>query len=599
MNGNVSLSGKGKMSNSTDKAKNKKATVIRLLSYVFKHKLMLIIAIILTILSAVLQLFGPYLTGKAIKELDVTIGSVNFSEIYFYSFLLITAYLISGILAYLLNILMVNFSQKIVLNMRDDLFRHIEQMPISFFDSNQAGDIISRMSYDIDTVNTSLSSDIVTIASSLITIVGSLIMMLTIEPLLVLVFVVTVPLSVLFTSMLRGRLKKKFKARSKALGEMNGYAEEAITGLKTIKSYSNEKNILERFETYNQNACNAYCEADCLAAWNGPGVNFINNVSLSLISILGSIMYMYSYRHMDIGKISSFVLYSRKFSGPINEIANLYSDLESALAASERIFDILDLKVEKDDIDSIEITSARGEIVFENVKFGYNPTKTVINNLNLHVSPGDVVAIVGPTGAGKTTIINLLMRFYDVNDGTIYLDGRNINTIKRSSLRKMYSMVLQDTWLRNGTIFDNVSYAANNASLDDVKKACEEANIADYINSLPNGYNTILNDGGDNLSKGQKQLLTIARAMLVPSNMLILDEATSNVDTRTEMQIQQAMVNLMKNKTCFVIAHRLSTIRNADIILVINNGDIVESGNHEDLISKKGFYYELYNSQFN
>ncbi|MGM9971039.1 MAG: ABC transporter ATP-binding protein [Anaeroplasmataceae bacterium] len=598
MNGSVNLSGKGKMSSSTDKARDKKKAVGKLLKYVFKHKIMLIVAIFLTISSSVLQLFGPYLSGKAIKELDAELGMVNINRILYYSIILVVFYVVSGILSYILNILMVRFSQKITVSMRHDLFNHIEQMPISFFDKTQTGDIISRMSYDIDTVNTSLSSDIVTLASSFIQIVGSFIMMLLIEPLLVLVFVVTVPLSMLFTALIRKRLREKFRARSRSLGMLNGYAEEAITGLKTIKAYSNEKQILEKFKVYNDKAAEAYCEADCLAAWNGPGVNFINNVSLSLISLFGSIMYMYSYRHMDIGKISSFVLYSRKFSGPINEIANIYSDIESAIAASERIFDILELDIERDNEGSICITDTIGHIVFENVKFAYVQDKIIINNLNLEVKPGSLVAIVGPTGAGKTTIINLLMRFYDVIDGHIYLDNKDINYIKKSSLRSMFSMVLQDTWLRNGTIYENICYGKKDATLDDVKKVCQMANIDDYIEALPLGYDTILNEGGDNISKGQKQLLTIARAMMLDSKMLILDEATSNVDTSTEMKIQNAMVLLQKNKTCFVIAHRLSTIRNADTILVLNNGDIVEQGNHEELMNKKGFYYDLYNSQF-
>lgn len=598
MNGSVNLSGKGKMSSSTEKAKNKKKTLKRLFSYILKYKGMLVTAIILTLLSSIPQIFGPHIIGLIINETNVSLGEVNFKVIYIYAIILIGIYILSGLLSFILNIIMIKLSQKICVKMREELFVHIENMPISFFDKSQTGDIISRMSYDIDTVNTSLSSDVVTIFSSLIAIVGSFIMMLTIEPLLVLIFVVTVPVSILFAKLIRKKMREKFKNRSITLGQMNSYAEEYITGLKTIKSYSNEKNILDKFKVYNNEASKAWCEADCLAAWNGPGVNFINNVSLSLISMLGSIMYMVSFRNMDIGKISSFVLYSRKFSGPINEIANIYSDIESALAASERIFDILDLEEENIIDGKVDLATTNGEIIFENVKFGYSKDKTIIENLNLKVKKGSQVAIVGPTGAGKTTIINLLMRFYDVDSGTIYLDGIDIKDINKRSLRKMYSMVLQDTWLKNASIFDNIKYGNKDASIEDVKKACMEANILDYIMSLPDGFNTILSEDGNNISKGQKQLFTIARAMLLDSKMLILDEATSNVDTKTEIEIREAMLKLQENKTCFIIAHRLSTIRNADIILVLNNGDIVEKGTHKELIESKGFYYDLYNSQF-
>lgn len=597
MNGSVNLSGKGKMSHSTQKPKNRKKTLSRLFKYILEHKLMFFTGVILTILSSVLQLFGPKISGLAIKEMDVKVASsINLNNVYKYSIWLISVYILAAILSYLLSILMVSLSQKIIKDMRRELYNHIVSMPVSFFDKQSTGDIISRMSYDIDTVNTSLSSDVITIASSIISIVGSFIMMLTIEPLLVLVFAVTIPFSILYTRFMQKRLRAKFRLRSKALGEMNGYAEEMITGLKSIKAYSNEEDVLSKFEEYNDKATKITCEADILAGINGPGVNFVNNFSLAAISVISSIMYMNSL--MDIGQISSFVLYSRKFSGPINEIANIFADIESALAASERIFEVLDLEEEADYDDSIELKDANGEIEFKNVKFGYLPNKEIIHGLNLHVDPGSLVAIVGPTGAGKTTIINLLMRFYDVSSGEILLDGTPINKYTRKSIRRMYSMVLQDTWLRKGTILDNVRYGKPDATLQEVQEACKAANIDDYIISLPNGYDTILNEGGDNISKGQKQLLTIARAMLLDNKMLILDEATSNVDTSTEMKIQDAMRRLMENKTCFVIAHRLSTIRNADTILVIKDGDIVEKGTHVSLIEQKGVYSSLYYSQF-
>lgn len=598
MNASVNLSGKGKFSTSTAKPKNRKKALKRLLTYLLEHPIMFISALILMISSSVIQLFGPRFSGLAIKALAGEKGNVIFDEVWYYSFLLTGVYVVSAILSFILNIVMVYLSQRIVKKMRKELYDQIVSMPISFFDKHSTGDIISRMSYDVDTVNTSLSSDVVTISSSIISIVGSFIMMITIEPLLVLVFAVTVPVSVIFTKIMQKRLRKCYRLRSKTLGDMNGYAEEMITGLKTVKAYSNEEDILKRFEEFNEEASEAGCQAEKLAAWNGPGVNFINNLSLSLISVLGSIMYMFNFRNMDIGKISSFVLYSRKFSGPINEIANIFADIESALAASERIFDILDMQIETDNPDSNEVEDTTGALEFRHVAFSYTEDKEIIHDLNLEVKPGSLIAIVGPTGAGKSTIINLLMRFYDVSSGKILLDGVDINTIKKRSLRRLYSMVLQDTWLRKGTIRENICFGAKDASLEEVKAACAAANIDDYIESLPDGYDTMLSEGGSNISKGQKQLLTIARAMILKSKMLILDEATSNVDTSTEMKIQEAMRNLMLDKTCFVIAHRLSTIRNADTILVLKEGDIVEQGNHDSLIAKKGFYASLYNSQF-
>ena len=422
-------------------------------------------------------------------------------------------------------------------------------------------------------------------------------MMLTIKPILVLVFAVTIPLSLLFTRFMLKKTGVFFKKRSITLGEMNGYAEEMITGNKTIKAYVQEDRINYDFDGYNENATKAAYRAEYYGSITGPGVNFINNLSLTLVCIFGTILALYNM--ISLGDMGSFVLYSRKFSGPINEIANIFVDLQSALAASERVFNLIDEDPEPSDKPLATELNANGDVKFKNVTFGYDKSRTIIDDLSFDVKSGEVVAIVGPTGAGKTTIVNLLMRFYDIDSGEIAVDGINISDIKRESLRNNYTMVLQDTWLFHGSVYENVSYGKKDATLEDVIKVCKAAKIHNFIMHLPKGYDTILIEGGTNISKGQKQLLTIARAMLLDKKMLILDEATSNVDTQTEIKIQDAMKELMKGKTCFIIAHRLSTIQNADLILVVNNGKIIEKGRHEELLAKNGFYKELYYSQFN
>jgi ATP-binding cassette subfamily B protein len=504
---------------------------------------------------------------------------------------------ISSLLGYVLSILMIHISQKIVFNMRKDVFNKLMELPVSFFDKYQTGDILSRISYDIDTVNTSLSNDLVQILTSVITVVGSLAMMISLSPKLVLVFAVTVPMSVIFTRYMTRKVRPLFRNRSAKLGELNGFVEEMVSGQKTIRAYNSEQVIIGRFDNFNDAAVEAYYKADYYGSMTGPSVNFINNLSLSLISVFGALMYLGG--QLTLGNVSSFVLYSRKFSGPINEAANILSELQSASAAAERIFRLLDEPVEPADASgAIELKHDGGEIRVENVDFGYERGKLVLQNLSLLAAPGKLIAIVGPTGSGKTTLINLLMRFYDPNSGVIKVDGTDIKELTRSSLRGSFAMVLQDTWLFNGTIYENIAYGCDGATREQVESAAKAARIHRSIMQLPDGYDTILTEDGVNISKGQKQLLTIARAMLQDANMLILDEATSNVDTRTELQIQAAMRKLMENKTCFVIAHRLSTIQNADLILVVRDGRIVEQGRHEDLLKMEGFYSRLYHAQF-
>lgn len=575
---------------------NKKYIMLRLWKYIYHFKWLVAAAIFLTISSNVLALLGPALSGRAVNAIEPGAGKVDFKSVFFYCALMLVFYIVSSVLSYILSRLMIKLSQSIVYKMRKDLFDKLLDLPVGFFDRTHTGDIISRISYDIDTVNASLSNDLLQICTSVITVVGSFFGMLFISPKLLLVFAVTIPVTIVFTKLRTAKVRPLFRIRSRKLGELNGFSEEMVSGLKTIKAYRREKAMIKRFDRVNSDAAQAYYNADYYGSTVGPSVNFINNLSLVLVSAGGAIFYLFNM--MTLGDVSAFVLYSRKFSGPINEAANILSELQSAFAAAERVFSLIDELPEKADApDAEELTDVKGNISFDHVKFGYGE-KEIIHDLNFSVKPGSTVAIVGPTGAGKTTIINLLMRFYDVNGGAIYLDGKDIRTLTRRSLRRAFTMVLQDTWLFGGTIAENIAYGSDGADMDSVIRAAKAVNIHEYISSLPDGYNTVISDEGVNISKGQKQLITIARAMLLNSPMLILDEATSNVDTRTELQIQESMNMLMEGRTSFVIAHRLSTIQNADMILVIRGGDIAECGTHEELLKKNGIYSGMYKSQF-
>jgi len=586
-----------KISDKTDKPKDTGYVLRGLWHYVSHYKLHLIAAVILTLCSNLLALIGPMLSGFAIDAIEPGKGKVVFKTVFYYAGWMIVFYIVSSLLSYILSVLMIRFSQKIIHKMREDLFSRLVELPVSFFDRNQAGDIISKFSYDIDTINTSLSSDLIQVCTSFITVIGSLIMMIIISPILVLVMLVTIPLSLLYTRYMAKKVRPLFRTRSKKLGELNGFVEEMVSGQMTIKAYAAENAVMDKFDRINKETVDAYYRAEYYGSMTGPTVNFINNLSLSLITVLGAVLYLFG--KMTLGNISSFVQYSRKFSGPINEMANIISEIQSAMAAAERVFKLMEEIPEPPDKENAsDLSDVTGDVRLEGVSFGYLPGKAIIKNLFLHAKPGCLTAIVGPTGAGKTTIINLLMRFYDIWGGYIWVDGNEIRDVKRSSLRKSYAMVLQDTWLFSGTIFDNIAYGKENATMDEVVAAAKMAGIHSYIKRLPQGYNTVINEDGMNISKGQKQLLTIARAMLMDARMLILDEATSNVDTRTEIKIQKAMRKLMENKTCFVIAHRLSTVRGADNILVVDQGDVVEMGTHKELMERKGFYYKLYNSQF-
>ena len=577
--------------------KDSKGAFRRLLSYLGAFKAWILLVAVLCLISNVLSLWGPSLAGSAINEAAAGVDRVDFEKVTYYAVRMLAVYACSSLITILIHMIMVNVSKRAGRKMRQDVFDKLMRLPVGFFDRNQAGDMISRVSYDVDVISTCMATDVVAILTSVVTVVGAMIMMVRISPMLSLVTLVTVPASIGFTAHMRKKTQPRFVKRSKAYGAMNGFVEEQLSGQKTIQAYAYEDQIDEKYNDINHQAADAYYEADSLAATIGPTVGFINNIGLSLIALLGSVLYMNG--SIGLGNISSFVLYSRKFSGPINEVANIINELFSALAAAERVFGLLDQAEELQDAENARtLTEPEGNVALDHVFFGYEPERTIIHDLSMQADAGKLTAIVGPTGAGKTTIINLLMRFYDVDSGSVTVDGQNVRELTRRSLRSAYAMVLQDTWVFRGTIFDNIAYGKENATMEEVVAAAKAAHIHPFIMRLPEGYQTVISEDGGNISKGQKQLLTIARAMLYTSSMLILDEATSNVDTSTEREIQRAMRELMTGRTCFVIAHRLSTIRNTDNILVVNQGDVVEQGTHDELMRAKGFYYRLYRAQF-
>ncbi|MCI8928628.1 MAG: ABC transporter ATP-binding protein [Lachnospiraceae bacterium] len=575
----------------------RKYLFLRLWRYLSRYYVLIGAGGILMLLSNVLALLGPKLSGKAIDAIGIRAGGVDFEKVFYYVGWMAVFYVFSAFFSYLLSLLTIRLTRKVIYQMRRDVFEKLSRLPVSFFDRYQTGDIISIITYDIDTVNQSLSNDLLQIMQSVITVLFSLVMMLSIAPVMVLIFVITIPISVLLTRFITSRSRPLYRIRSKKLGELNGFVEEMLNGQKTTRAYGREEQVIDAFDRKNGEAVETNTKAEYYGTLAGPSVNFMNNTSLALISVFGSLLYLRG--GIGIGDISSFVQYSRKFSGPINETANIIGELQSAFAAAERVFRLMDELPEKPDEESARILQeVYGEVEIRDVSFGYTAGEQILKDFNLHARGGEQIAIVGPTGAGKTTVINLLMRFYDVDKGCILLDGEDTYRITRDSLRSAYTMVLQDAWLFHGTIYENLTYGRENITRKEVEQAAKAAMIYSYIEKLPEGFETVLSDNGVHISKGQRQLLTIARAMLSDAHMLILDEATSNVDTRTEMQIQKAMRSLMADKTCFVIAHRLSTIRNADLILVVKDGRIAEQGNHRELLARRGLYYQMYHAQF-
>ncbi|WP_025724663.1 ABC transporter ATP-binding protein [Acholeplasma granularum] len=592
--------GKGRTRNDGSQvAKNKKATIKRLWYYLSYYKSRLIIGIVLTVLSNALSLIGPYLTGQMINEMTVVNDgfAIDFNKIFILASLMISFYLVSAVMNYILSVALVKMSQSVVYKLRSDLFNKMTSVHVNYFDSNQTGDIISRMSYDIDTIATSISSDVLSMITSTITLVVSFVMMIIVSPLLLAIYFITIPLSFLITSLLSKVIKKKLRIRNQQLGVMNGYAEEMISAQKTIQSYVQEEVIYQKFDQHNKDAAKKSYEAGYYYTTTGPSVNFINNFGTALVGTAGAILAVFG--GIKIGDLSAFMLYSKRFSGPINQLSNLIADIQSALAAAERIFYVLDQEDEQQNITDAKTKGInRGFVEFNDVSFGYTKDKIILKNVSFMAKPGQKIAIVGATGAGKTTLVNLLMRFYEIDSGNILVDDIPITDYDRKYYRKAFSMVLQDTWLFKGTVLDNIKYGNENVTFEDVVEAAKKARIHHYISGLPDGYDTFLSDDGVNISKGQKQLIVIARAILSRSQMLILDEATSNVDTYTEVNIQEAMMTLMENKTTFVIAHRLSTIKNADLILLMSHGNIIEQGSHNQLMEQKGEYYNLFMSQF-
>lgn len=577
--------------------KDTKGTLKRLWKTLSPFWNIIIVVGLLSLLSCVLSLLGPYFCGEAINEVEKGAGAIDFSLVWKWALLMLFSYILSEGVYLSINLIMVKISKKTAYMLRKECFDKLHRLPVSVFDDNSAGDIISRVSYDVDVVATSIQADISQIITTVITVLGSFFMMLKISLPLSVVTMVTLPITVLYTIHIKGITRPLYSKRSEKYGEMNGFVEEMFSGEKTIQAYGYEENVSRQFASINEDASDAYFNADVRGVTIGPTMGMMNNLSLALNGTLGSILYMFSYA--TLGQLSSFILYSRKFAGPINELANIMNELFSALSAAERIFSFLDMEEERKDKEgAIEIEKGEGNIEVRDVSFSYSPEKEILHNVSFSAEKGKTLAIVGETGAGKTTIINLLMRFYYPERGKIFIDGIDSTDIKVHSQRRQFAMVLQDTWLFRGTVYDNIAYGREGATREEVVEAAKKAGIHYFISTLDKGYDTVISEDGGNISKGQKQLLTIARAFLSNSPVLILDEATSNVDTSTEKRVQEAMTALMKGRTAIVIAHRLSTIENADEIIVMSNGSVVEKGTHSSLLEKKGAYYKLYRSQF-
>jgi len=588
----------------TGKAKDVKGTLKKLVKELTKYNISIIIVLIFAILSTVFNILGPQILGNAttiiyegIMNMIAGIGGIDFEAIGKIILILIGLYLISAFFAYIQSFVMVGVTNKFTYNLRKNIQAKINKLPLRYFDKKNHGEVLSYITNDVDAITQNLGQGITQIITSITTIIGILIMMLLISWQMTIVAILVLPTSILLISSVIKKSQKYFKGQQEYLGHVNGHIEEMYGNHNIVKVFNGEKESVERFNEYNNNLYKSVWKSQFISGLMHPIMNFISNIGYVIICIMGA--YYASNGIITIGNIQSFVQYMDRFTRPIGQMANIMSVLQSTIAAAERIFTFLEEEEEVQDAKiPASIENLKGNVEFSHVNFGYDEDKIIINDFSAKVNAGQRVAIVGPTGAGKTTIVKLLMRYYDISKGKITIDGINIKDFKRDDLRSMFAIVLQDTWAFSGTILENIRYGNLLATEEEVIEAAKAAQIDHFITNLSDGYNTVLNEDSENISQGQKQLLTIARAFLANKKLLILDEATSSVDTRTEIQIQKAMHNLMKGKTCFIIAHRLSTIKDADLILVMREGNIVEQGTHKELLEKGGFYEKLYNSQF-
>ena len=570
----------------------KRHTLRRLGRFLGPYRAKLAALLFLMVATNLVALAAPMLSGWAVDAVGTQPGQADFAGVLRNCGGMLACYALSSFLNYLVAANLIKIGQGVAHDLRRAAFDRMSELPVEYFDTHPAGDLISRICYDVDTVNATISTDMLQICTSLLTVGGSFLMLLLLSARLACVFFVTVPLSVLLTRFQMRRIHPLFRLRAKELGALNGFAEERVSQQRSIRLYGVEAADLDQFRAYNREASQAYYRADRASASLGPSVNFINNLSLAAISVFGALLYLGG--GLTLGSLSSFVLYSRKFSGPIREAANLLSELQASAAAAERVLDLLDETPEPGDCpEAVEAADIRGDMVFDHVDFGYDPARPVLRNFTAHVPAGSMAAVVGPTGAGKTTLVSLLLRFYTPQSGSITIDGVPVGAYSRDALRRRLALVLQETWLFGGTIAENIAYGTPGATREQIVQAAKSARIHRFIQSLPEGYDTVLTDEGAGISKGQRQLLAIARCFLTDADIVILDEATSNVDTETEREISMAMERLRQGRTCFVIAHRLDTIRTADCILVLDQGGVAEQGSHEELLAAGGVYAKL------
>lgn len=590
------------------KAKDFKGTLVRLSKYLKPYRVGLVVVAIAAITSVIFSIISPKIMAKITDELirpilelvggNPTPSPIDFSYIWNIVVILIALYVLSAAFSYLQQFIMAGVSQKVVYDLRRDIDEKLARLPLKFFDSHTHGELLSRFTNDVDNISATLQQSITQVITSVTTVVGVLIMMLTISPILTLISIIVIPLSGILMMMVVKRSQKYFIGQQKKLGELNGHIEEMYTGHNVVKAFGHEKKAINEFDEVNEGLYDVGWRAQFLSGLVMPIINFIGNLGYVLVAVVGGVLV--TKGRITVGDIQAFIQYNRQFTQPIAQVAQISNIIQSTVASAERVFELLEEEeVIPEPVNPVKAKADCGAVEFEHVKFGYREDRILINDMNIKAEPGQMVAIVGPTGAGKTTLVNLLLRFYELNGGRILVDDVDITEMNRADLRKKFGMVLQDTWLFNGTIRDNIAYGKKNATEEEIIAAAKAAHADHFIRVLPEGYDTILNEEVSNISQGQKQLLTIARALLADPEIMILDEATSSVDTRTELQIQNAMKTLMKGRTSFVIAHRLSTIREADVILVMKDGDVIETGNHETLMDQNGFYADLYNSQFN